>query len=172
MHPALRARRLGQLPRHRGGSARRSAQGAPAGVRGEPHRGHLPRQRQRADDRGRAGRSADSPRRGRADPRLRRERNRALHPDRHRHLPCLRGQGRRSGDGRGYCGKRQDEPPQRLQRRGGAAGPQGRGSAVFADAEGPPCRCPHRCRHHPGGAASGRARRGHHRRCARRAAGL
>ena len=87
-------------------------------------------------------------------------------------LPCLRGQGRRSGDGRGYCGKRQDEPPQRLQRRGGAAGPQGRGSAVFADAEGPPCRCPRRCRHHPGGAASGRARRGRHRRCARRAAGL
>ena len=64
-----------------------------------------------------------TPRRGRADPRLRRERNRALHPDRHRHLPCLRGQGRRSGDGCGYCGKRQDEPPQRLQRRGGAAGP-------------------------------------------------
>ena len=112
------------------------------------------------------------PRRGRADPRLRRERNRALHPDRHRRLPCLRGQGRRSGDGRGYCGKRQDEPPQRLQRRGGAAGPQGRGSAVFADAEGPPCRCPRRCRHHPGGAASGRTRRGHHRRCARRAVGL
>ena len=48
-----------QLPRHRGGPARRSAQGAPAGVRGEPHRGHLPRQRQRVDDRGRAGRSAD-----------------------------------------------------------------------------------------------------------------
>ncbi len=32
------------------------------------------------------------------------------------------------------------------------------------------CRCPRRCGHHPGGAASGRARRGHHRRCACRPA--
>ena len=44
-----------------------------------------------------------------------------VHPDRHRHLPRLCGRGRRPGHGAGHHRKRQDQPPQRLQRRGGAA---------------------------------------------------
>ena len=51
LHPALRPRCLGQLPRHCGGPARRSAQSPPARNGSEPDRGYEPRQRQRVDDR-------------------------------------------------------------------------------------------------------------------------
>ncbi len=55
---ALRPRRLGQLPRHRGGPAR-GLRKARCRVCGKPAVG-LPRQRQRADDCRRPGRFADS----------------------------------------------------------------------------------------------------------------
>ena len=51
LHPALRPRCLGQLPRHCGGPARRAAQSPPARNGSEPDRGYEPCQRQRADDR-------------------------------------------------------------------------------------------------------------------------
>ena len=42
-----------------------------------------------------------------------------LHPDRHRHLPCVRRRHRRSGQSSGHHRERKSQPPQRVQRRGG-----------------------------------------------------
>ena len=67
-------------------------------------------------------RPADSPGRRGADPRLHRERQGALHPDRHGHLPCLCGRVRRPGHGAEHHRKRQGQPSLGLQRRGGLPG--------------------------------------------------
>ena len=67
------------------------------------------------------------PRGGGADPRLRGERRRSLHRNRHRHLPRLCGCRRRSGQGRAHHHQCQDQPPLRLQRRGGLPGTRRRG---------------------------------------------
>ena len=56
-----------------------------------PDRGHHPRLSQRPDDGGGLCGSAHPARRGRAHPRLCGKRKSPLHPDRHRHLPHLRG---------------------------------------------------------------------------------
>ena len=61
------------------------------GNSGLPDRGHHPRFGQRPDDGGRLCGSAHSTRRGRTHPRLCGKRKSPLHPDRHRHLPHLRG---------------------------------------------------------------------------------
>ena len=61
----------------------------------------------------------DPPRRCRADPCLRGERQGTLHPDRHRHLPYLCGRHCRSGQGTGHHRECQSQPPQCMQRRGG-----------------------------------------------------
>ena len=96
---ALRQGGLALGPRHRGGAAEGAAGEWSARDRRLPHRGHHPRQRQRADDGGGLCGSAHPPRRGRADPRLCGKRQGPLYPDRHRHLPHLRGRFRRSGQG-------------------------------------------------------------------------
>ncbi len=86
---------------------------------GLPDRGHHTRFCQCSDDRCRLCGSADPARRCRADPCLRSERQGSLHPDRHRHLPCVRRRYRRSGQSSGHHRERKSQPPQRVQRRGG-----------------------------------------------------
>ena len=99
-----------------------------------PHRGHHPCLGQRPDDRRRLRGPAHPARRGRTHPCLRRERESPLHPDRHRHLPHLRGRHRRPDQGPGHHRERQGQPPQRLQRRGSLPRPQRHCERVPAEA--------------------------------------
>ena len=92
-----------------------------------------------------------------------------LHPDRHRHLPHLRGRHRRPDQGAGHHRERQGQPPQCLQRRGSLPRPQRHCERVPAEAGPAPRPRPHRQGAAPGGAAAGRACRRSHPRHPRRA---
>ncbi len=123
--------------RHRGGPEAGPGRRRPAPGRPDAGGGHQPGLRQRADDRlGLCG-SADSPGGRGAHPGLCGQRHRPRGGDGHRHLPRLCGRGRRPGHGPEHCGERQVLPPLGVQRRGGAAGPPGRGGGIPAQAEGP-----------------------------------
>ena len=134
LRPAGRQGGLPQRQRHCGRPARRSEKPGHPGKRRESGAGHLPLQRHGADDRQRLHRPADPQRRRWPHQRLRPHRHRPLHRHRHRDLPRLRGKNRRPGHGAEHCGERQDQPPQRLQCRGGAAGGQSHRPPVPAHA--------------------------------------
>lgn len=92
LRPALRQGGARHLPCGHGGTqGGHCGGGNPRRIAGlhQPAGGYQPGERNRADDGGRAGRSADSARRCGTDPRLRGERNGSLHPDRNRNLPCV-----------------------------------------------------------------------------------
>ena len=94
--------REGGLPvrmRHCGCPAGGPGGGWPSPGSGEPGPGHHPAVRPGAHDRRGTGGPADPPGRSGTDPVLRGKRPGALHPDWHRHLPHLCGQGRRGGHG-------------------------------------------------------------------------
>ena len=91
LHPAVRQGGMAQCQRHCSGSAGGSADKRPARNSGLPDRGHHPRLGQRPDDGGGLCGSAHPARRGRTHPRLCGKCKSPLHPDRHRHLPHLRG---------------------------------------------------------------------------------
>ena len=117
--------------------------------------------RQRADDAPRAGGSADPARRRGADPRLRGERHRPLHPDGHRHLPHLCGRVCRSGHGAGHHRKRQGQPSlASATRRRCCLVHRDIAGAVPAQAASAAGGRPRGSGPAPGGAAAGRARRG------------
>ena len=84
------------------------------------------------------------------------ESDRPVHRDGHRHLPCVRGQGRRFGQGAEYHRKRQNQPPVRLQRGRSRNRPCGYRRAVPAHAQKAPCRRPRCGRSDARRASSGR----------------
>ena len=90
----------------------------------------------------------------------------------YRHMPHLRGPGRRPGYGLGHHGERQVQPPQRVQRRRGLLGSPGRRPRLSARPAPPPGRGPGPGRPAPGGAAAGPGRGGRHPRRSRRAPGF
>ena len=87
LRAALRQGSLAHQQSHCGRPAPGRDGRRPARSRRQPDRGHHPRFLLRPDGGGGLRGPADPPGRGRPDPRLRRECQGALHPDRHRHLP-------------------------------------------------------------------------------------